>query len=435
LTQDSRPSFHNLYNEIFIRNRRLVHEIKDLNPRFWNEDGTPKPYFWNTVHIKTTVVTEDEEDKIRIVFGAPKLILQVENMFLWPLQATYLNTGKGFMMWGREIVRGGFEKLHLELAELGHEHGILCIDWSSWDKNFSHELQTEIHHIWRSYFDFTRYEPTSIYPDARPDPTKIENLWTWMKYSTQKTPMRLPNGKLAVWEYSGYGSGYQSTQLEDSFGNAIVTTTCASAMGIKIFNPDFYAVFQGDDAFVRFLLWLMKIYGKTFLPEFAQCAKHYFGHILNVKKSSALTQLEGASMLSYTYKHGLPFRTAEDLLRHLFFPRNVHRYETLAGAALGLAYANAGIHERFHDLCAYIWNKLVHEKGIKPELQRHEKSRIYGGALTLHTFPELESLRFPTFLELCSVVQTHQKRSLEEKQKLWPTQPGPAGNFYFLNPV
>jgi len=434
LVKEPRPSFHNLYNEIFVRNRKLIHEIKHLNPKFWSEDGTPTPYFWNTVHIKTTVVEEDAEDKIRIVFGAPKLLLFAENMFLWPLQATYLNTESGFMMWGREIIRGGWRKVELELSELGNEHGILCIDWSGWDKRFSFELQTEIHKIWRSYFDFTRYEPTSIYPDGRPDPQEIERLWNWTWKCTQITPHLMPDGRLATWNYSGYGSGYQGTQLTDSFGNAIVTTTCASAMTINIFSPDFYAKFQGDDAFVRFMLWLMQIYGKTFLAVFGTCAKHYFGHTLSIEKSRALPSLLKATMLSYEDKHGLPFRTKEDLLRHLFFPRNPRTWEQTAGAALGLAYANAGIHEQFHRLCEYIWNKIVHEKGLEPRLTRDDLKRITQGQFASEPI-NLQTKVFPTFLELASLVQSHKARSEEEKQHLWPTRPGSKGKFFFLNPV
>jgi len=432
---DSRPSFHNLYNEIFVRNRRLIHEIKHLNPRFWQSDGTPTPYFWNTVHIKTTVVSAEDDDKIRIVFGAPKLILQVENMFLWPLQATYLNTGTGFMMWGREIIRGGWKKVEIELSHLGHEHGILCIDWSGWDKRFSFELQTEIDKIWRSYYDFTRYEPTSLYPNGTPDPQEIERLWNWKCHATKHTPMILPYGEFAEWEDSGYGSGFQGTQLTDSFGNAIVTTTCISSMGIDIFNPDFYAKFQGDDAYVRFLLWILQIYGPTFLPKFAEAAKFYFNHELSIKKSSALTTVENSSMLSYTYKHGLPFRTDVDLLQHLFFPRHTRTWETLAGSALGLAYANAGISERFHQLCAYIWNKIVHEKGLEPKMARTQKAKLLSGTDTTFDFPSLKTKIFPTFLELSSLVQTHHPRTEEDNQKLWPTHEGPHGKFFFLNPV
>jgi len=435
LTPDSRPSFHNLYNEIFVRNRRLVHEIKHLNPTFWNEDGSPKTYFWNTVHIKTTVVSEEQGDKIRVIFGAPKLILQVENMFLWPLQATYLNTECGFMMWSREIIRGGWKKVGIELSELGQTHGILCIDWSGWDKRFSFELQHEIDKIWRSYYDFSRYEPTSLYPDAQPDPQEIERLWNWKCNATKRTPMRLPDGQMAEWNYSGYGSGFQGTQLTDSFGNAIVTTTCCSAMGINIFAPYFYAKFQGDDAYVRFLLWLMHIYGKTFLAEFQATAKFYFNHDLSIEKSKALTQLERSSMLSYEYRHGRPFRTEIDLLQHLFFPRHTRTWDKLAGSVLGLAYANAGISESFHDLCTYIWNKIVHEKGIDPTLDRHVLQHLTSGHPSPIYLPSLDSKIFPKFNELAAIVEYYTPRSEAENQHLWPTSEGPSGKFFFLNPV
>jgi len=435
LNADSKPTFHNLYNEIFIRNRQLIHEIKEKDSKFWNEDGTPKPYFWNTVHIKTTVVEEQDDDKIRIVFGSPKLINQAENMFLWPLQATYLNTGTGFMMWGREIIRGGWRRINRELSEFGYEHGILCIDWSSWDKNFSFELQDEINTIFRSYFDFTLYEPTSKHPLGKPDPSKIEALWQWTNHATKHTPSLLPSGELAIWNYSGFGSGYQCTQIKDSFGNAIVTSTCASSMGIQIFAEDYYAKFQGDDAYVRFLQWLMKVYGPTFLAIFASAAKFYFGHVLNTKKSASLQTIENSSFLSYECKHGLPFRTVEDLLRHLFFPRSPRRKEELAGSALGLAYANSGIHLRYHQLCEYIWTKLVIEQQVEPIIPRDMQQMLKYQIGTEEPFSHLNHKTFPTFSELTANVYTYTPRSEHDNQKLWPTKPGPAGNFFFLKPV
>jgi len=104
------PKFHNLYNEIFQYNRTLVHQIKEGHPAFWN-GTTPKPYYWNTLHARSHVVGKDEPDKIRAVFGVTKLLLMIENMFIWPLQALYLNDpDKGRLLWGREMIRGGWKK-------------------------------------------------------------------------------------------------------------------------------------------------------------------------------------------------------------------------------------------------------------------------------------------------------------------------------------
>jgi hypothetical protein len=45
------------------------------------------------------MVKSDKPDKIRAVFGVPKLLLMVENMFIWNIQKEYLNKGKGSLLW------------------------------------------------------------------------------------------------------------------------------------------------------------------------------------------------------------------------------------------------------------------------------------------------------------------------------------------------
>jgi hypothetical protein len=120
--KDDTPNFHNLYNELFVYNRTLVHQIKYGFSKFWDGYGNPKTYYWNTLHARSHVVSKDEPDKIRAVFGAPKLLLMVENMFVWQLQKTYLNEECGRMLWGREIMKGGWLKLWNEIMQNGTPH-------------------------------------------------------------------------------------------------------------------------------------------------------------------------------------------------------------------------------------------------------------------------------------------------------------------------
>nr|AOX47574.1 RNA-dependent RNA polymerase [Ceratobasidium partitivirus] len=322
LIDSIRPTFHNLYNEIFIRNRFLVHEIKDGRHPFWDQHGNPVPYYFNTLHIKTTVVEANAPDKIRLVFGAPKLLLQVENMFIWPLQATYLNTGTGFLLWGREMVRGGWKKIQRELDEIDPRLVYFGADWKSWDKRLSFELQSEVHNIWRSYYDFTMYEPTSQYQHGSTKPERIERLWKWMTYCILHTPIRLPDGLMARWIYSGFGSGYQQTQLMDSFGNHIVTLTCLSSMGIDIERTLKYLKVQGDDIFAALMRFVYYLFGSTFKTKFADAADFYFGMVLDMDATFFTLKLGECSVLSYSVRHGRPYRTEVDLLRHLFFPKS-----------------------------------------------------------------------------------------------------------------
>jgi hypothetical protein len=273
---NSKLTYHNLYNQIFILNRYLVHLIGTGSKQFWN-GLTALPYYWLVLHMRTHVVGQDEPDKVRAVFGCPKLLLMVELMFLWPLQATFLNTDAGRMLWGREIIRGGWRKLFTEAHTNGPPNSILSADWSQFDNRLLHQLIRIVHRIWRSYFDFSHYEPTSFYPNSKPkNSSKLDRLWKWMTESILNTPILLPNGKLFRWLYSGFGSGFQQTQLLDSFCNAIMLTTCLSALGVNINSPNFWARFQGDDSISAFMERMHQLYGPHFLVMLAQTAEYYF---------------------------------------------------------------------------------------------------------------------------------------------------------------
>jgi len=253
IIRDDTPNFHNLYNEMFVYNRSLIHEIKYGSRNFWTEDGTPIPYYWSTLHARSHVVSSDEPDKIRAVFGPPKLLLQDENCFIWQMQRCYLNGDEGRMLWGREIMKGGWKKLMREIETGGTPNTVLTVDWRQFDKRLLFELMSTVHSIWRSYFSFERYAPTSFYPNGRPkDPFHIERLWKWMCYCIFFTPILLPDGRLYQWTYNGFGSGYQQTQLMDSFGNMIMILTCLSSLGINIRSDRFWIRVQGDDSLVTF---------------------------------------------------------------------------------------------------------------------------------------------------------------------------------------
>jgi hypothetical protein len=426
------PKFHNLYNEIFQYNRTLVHQIKEGHPAFWKH-GTPKPYYWTTLHARSHVVGKDEPDKIRAVFGVTKLLLMIENMFIWPMQALYLNDPtKGRLLWGREMIRGGWKKLFTEIHENGKPSAFLSLDWSQFDKRLLFELIDEVHSIWRSYFSFSRYQPTSFYPNANPrDPQRLERLWQWMCYSVKHTPIRLPNNELWSWNYNGFSSGFQQTQLMDSFANMIMILTALSSLGINIKSEHFWIRVQGDDSLIALYEQIWLIYGPNFLTMLGDAAAFYFNAKLSVKKSQLSDRLNRMSVLSFFNDFGLPYRTDEDLLRHLFFPERNQDLARTASAALGLAYAASGCSLRFHSLCEYIWTKLVVEKGFSPSeesIQWLERA----GVFTELDIKAMLKEEFPSFIMLRANVWSHTPRSVQERERLWPTEPGTRGRFYFL---
>lgn len=433
LINDTFYSFHNLYNEIFQYNRSLIHFIKDGLHPFW-KNGIPIPYYWNTLHARSHVVADDEPDKIRAVFGATKLLLQAENMFIWPIQATYLNDDtKGKLLWGRETIRGGWRKLFSEVQENGTPNTYLSLDWSQFDKRLLFELMTLVHDIWRSYFDFSRYQPTSFYPNAKTNPIRIERLWTWMCYSILHTPILLPDGRLFKWTHNGFGSGYQQTQLMDSFANMIMILTCLSSLGISISSEHFWIRVQGDDSLIAFYEQMFAIYGPNFLTKLADSAQFYFNAKLSTKKSQISNQLNNMSVLSYFNSYGLPYRSDEDLLRHLMFPETPGPQEQLLAAAIGLAYSACGCSKRFHLLCQYTKQRLE-SKGKIPDprsLRWMVRARIFEQ-------DQIESMLLeplPSRIELRASIWSHTPRSKAQRERLWPTEPGPRNRFYFLPTV
>lgn len=432
IINDDTPSFHNLYNEIFVYNRSLVHGIKYGSKQFWDDNDQPITYYWNTLHARSHVVSKDEPDKIRGVFGPPKVLLQVENCYIWQLQRIYLNNDEGRLLWGREIMKGGWRKLVDEINHRGTPNTIISIDWSEFDRRLLFRIITIVQDsIWRGYFNFNFYHPTSFYQDPRPkDPVHMERLWRWMCHSIKHNPILLPDGRLYQWTYNGFGSGYQQTQLMDTFANCIMILTCLSSLGINIQSERFWIRIQGDDSLVAFFERVFDIYGPGFLDMLAEAAMFYFNAKLNVKKSMIKRKTDGMSVLGYFNRYGFPYRTDEDLLRHLFFPERDQDWTRLAASAMGLAMASCGCSYRFYKCCENIWNELVIKRGIKP---RFSTLRWMERAGMIERVQALEKADFPDFMTIKAEIWSMPIREESAKQRLWPTRPGSAGRFYFIS--
>jgi len=165
---------------------------------------------------------------------------------------------------------------------------------------------------------------------------------------------------------------------------------------------------------------------------FSAVAMKYFNAKLNVKKSFILGSVHKATILSYPNWHGTPFRTEEDLLRHLMFPERPQDLGRLAASAVGLAQAALGSSERFHNLCEHVFNKLVKQKGGKVKwtaLKWMIRAGYYG------TLDQLKRTEFPSLLELLSLGTLPSTRTEADRQRIWPTNANSKGGFYFLNAI
>nr|QLC36811.1 RNA-dependent RNA polymerase [Sarcosphaera coronaria partitivirus] len=432
LIKDSAPSFHNLYNEIFVLNRHLIHEIKNGAPRFW-KDSNPIPYERLKLHLRAHVVDEDKPDKVRAVFGAPKLLTLSELMFIWPLQATYQNSDTGRMFWNREIARGGWQKIMQEFHH-ARTSTYISMDWSEFDRRLLHELIDDVHEIWRSYFDFSRYEATTNYPNPTiNDPHRIERLWNWTCASIKNTPIELPDGTVWQWTHNGFGSGYQQTQLMDSFCNMIMTYTVLSKLGVDIEHENFKSRFQGDDAILGFSERMFSLYGNNFLNRMRDEAAYYFNAKLNHEKSTIGDHPNSLYVLGYNQRYGIPTRTSEDLLSHLMFPERPQDLGRLAASAVGLCYASLGCDEAFYNMTKDIFESLTngdHSKLDWKSLKWMKRAGMFEIIEQMKTspFPELNQLREQGIHPV--------ERSGAESERTWPLKgTGEDGEIVFLNKV
>jgi len=431
INEDSRLNFHNLYDEIFVKNRALIHQIKHKDPKFFEANGTPKPYYWHSLHTRAHLVQADEEDKNRAVFGTPKLLLMAENMFIWPLQKEYLNREVDSpLLWGYETFKGGWNRIWNKIYSNTKPSSYLGVDWSGFDRKALHTVIDDVHNIWKSYFTFEEgYEPTNEYPTYQhPNlvKTKLENLWNWMTYSIKHTPILAASDRLYQWQWNGIASGFQQTQLLDSFVNTIMILTCLSALGIDIENKDFIILVQGDDSLISMPERIFDLYGRSFLDLLAKEALRRFNATLSTEKSTFSDNLNDIEVLSYSNRYGTAYRNECYLLAQLLHPeRPTRKLGALASAAVGIAMASMGQSKLVYNICYDIWNHIVNTLGHDPTPTN--LNRWMGEEFALR----IEGKTFPSLLEIQGQQFFQDKlRTEKECQKLWPSDPNQE--FYFL---
>jgi len=430
LIDNSSTTFHNLYNEIFEDNRLHIHKIKDGHPDFWHPDGTPKPYGTASLHTRAHLVPQDEEDKNRAVFGVPKLLLMAENMFIWNLQRSYLNAppGKFPMLWGFETIRGGWKKLYRYIYDKNPNFSTaLGADWSGFDRFALHEVIDDVHLIWRSYFTFADgYEETNEYPNSYTNPERLERLWKWMTYSIKHMPITAQSGRSYQWLFNGIASGYQQTQLLDSFVNGIYLLTCLSACGVDIESKSFLLFLQGDDSLC---VTDANVYADKdwFLNQMSHEAKTRFNATLKPEKTSIGPDLSKIEVLSYANRFGIAYRSTDQILAQLLYPERPRTLNETASACLGIATACMGMDRNAYDACRDAFDFITGPLGREPSLNYFERLARSG------LFPGLTDKipPFPSFEETFFANWTLTERSISDKERLWPTSK--YEKFHFLN--
>jgi hypothetical protein len=368
---DARMTKHNLYTEAFFVARENIHRIKagEKTDRFGNDLR-----YWNTAFARQHLVESNEDDKVRLVFGAPFTLLTAELMFIWPLQVhlMLMMGAQSFMLWGFETILGGWYRLRNFFSRYAPAHEtFVAIDWSGFDRFARHTVIRDIHQrILRPIFDFAHgYHPTVDYPETSTDKEgnrneqRIENLWNWMTDAVLTIPLLMPDGTMYSFQHSGIFSGYFQTQILDSLYNLVMIFTILSRMGFDL-NKVRIKV-QGDDSiFALLCVFLLTV--NSFMTLFKHYAGIYFGSVLNEKKSSISNTLDHMDVLRYKNKNGIPYRDEIQLLAQLRHPERRTDPDAVAARCIGIAYAACGQLPRTYMICEDIYNYLTRKYDAKP---------------------------------------------------------------------
>jgi len=329
-------------------------------------------------------------------------------------------------------MRGGWKRLRnlINRATSGKFHTVLSADWSQFDRRALFSVIDDVHEIWRSFFDMSgTYQPTNFYPDASTDPIRIASLWKWFTSMVKHYPIALPSGDLVQWTRNGIASGFQETQLLDSWVNGTMLLTCLSETGVDIEHHHFFLKLQGDDSLCVFSESFFRIYGKSrYLARLSEIAMRRFNAKLSVDKSDLHDRLEDVYVLGYFNRQGEAYRTDVDLLSHLLFPEREQGLGATAASAIGIAMAAQGCSRPVYDTCKdvfdYITNVLEYDIVLTKEGER--KALYFFGVDpdTIRGFPEFTDTWLQNFVL--------EGRSESERQRTWPTDPRYTDGFYFL---
>lgn len=387
-------SMRNCYNYVFEKCRTWIHQIKD---------GIVKGnqlFFWITLHARSHLVEASADDKIRMVYGIPKLIIFSSCMFLWPI-ANYMRKGFTPIAWGFETLSGGAYRLYRDVSNLRYTPGtVLCIDWKSFDKRVEFAVVDDVYSLLEDHIDFSGYIPTREYPregsfrDEKLE-ERLRRLWKWHRNAVKFAPIRLPDGSEYKRLHSNLPSGVFETQVLGSMINFIIIVTVLSEMGIEL-DEETLILILGDDSFVVLKRIIPKSQYDEFLRRFAEIALRRFNAVLSIKKTSMHPSLEGSNFLGYEFRNAVPHRDELKLLASLLHPEKPWTLESLAGKAVGIAYASAGQSKLVYNVCKDI-HSYVLSLGKVPNVSAIADLQYRGVASDLINVGE-----FPTFEELSS---------------------------------
>jgi len=398
LPPDTKPTTGNMKAIIFNNTRRWHHEIKDASVPF------DQHLYYMLLHTKTSIIKQDDPNKLRTIWGVPKPWILAQIMFHWTLFACYRRNPKRYpLLWGYETFTGGWFRLNSELLSSHLRFSFIMIDWKRFDKYVPHEAIDDIHDATGTYIDFDHgYLPTLEYSQSRSEWTqdkanRLRRLYAWTKYAYKNTPIVTPDGTFWKRAHSTLPSGLYTTQYYDSFFNYLMLCTILLSLG---FDPTLCIIkVLGDDSLIRLHVLIPPNAHEAFFVAMQDKATYYFGTIISLDKSKMTNNLNKVEVLSYTNQYGLPFRTLEELLAKLYHSpsRSPTPGKTMA-SAVGIAYASCGFHKQVYHVCKDIYEHYQRQ-GVTPESQGLHN--VLGGDpfsirpqnLPLNTFPSITDIQ------------------------------------------
>jgi hypothetical protein len=420
LIPDLKNSFHNFQDIVFYVTRIHLHIIKNgdaFRPPIGASDGF---YDYFTTHAKSSVVPVESHDKIRMIFGAPKLFIIAEAMFFWPLFAYHMNRDEPFpILWNYAILSGGWLRLNAEFHYKYMQATTLMFDLQQFDKRALYSVFDDIVTGWYEYFDFENgYQPTIFNSNSYANPTRLRNLWNWLENARKHIPVLLPDGRILGRLHRGVPSGLFTTQFLDSVYNAIMIVTILSALGIRI-NIKTMLKLMGDDSLARIPVFIPPNLHDDFKSRCATLLLYYFDSVLNQDKSKITPTLEGAEVLSYENRNGLPHRDEIELAARFYHTNsNKPTPDITMSQCIGTAYALADPSCRLYQVCKSVYTHYA-------DLGFTASSPITSKDIYVYGTPSLPT-SFPTPEEVVSRLLTPSTRSKEIADKYWP-------RWFFLN--
>jgi hypothetical protein len=406
--RNAKPSFANLYSDIFIHARKIIHNVKE-NLLTHVPDNIQ-------LHVKPALVEAGEPEKVRTVWGIPKYFIFAEAMFFWPLFSHFFSILQTPILWNYESLNGGWNRLNAEYhSKFGmHSHPVINTDWSEFDMRVYFSVWKDILDRVKTYFCFCgQYCPTRTYPHPTTSPDRLERLWTWICNGYFNMLCVSPLGRVFRRLWAGMPSGIFCTQFFDSVYNGIMIITCLHALEIPI-PDDFFLKLMGDDALFTIITLLPAASLTEFLVKLSVEANHRFGSKLSAEKCKTSPTINGAWVLGYQNWNGFPRRPEQELLARLLHPKsNRDMPDLLMARCIGIAYAAAGnIH--VIRICEHIFNDLKFQ-GYKANIKGlHGMYDPLGIRLTAE-----QLTNFPSYTELVSRISKPSSRDPDVQNRYW----------------